>query len=81
MALIPLNIALLLKAGTATTFPQKLGNLQLRTMPSITDTSSLDSQGSMRETPYKGTLLALLKRDLIERVYSPKAPPNPNSYP
>ena len=63
MALIPLNIALMLNAGAASALPQKPINLQLRTMPSITDTSSLDSLGSMRETPEKGTLLALLKRD------------------
>ena len=39
--------------------------------------------GSIRETPLKGTLLnptyGSLKRDLIERVYIPKGPPNPNS--
>ena len=38
--------------------------------------------GSIRD-PLKGTLLnptsGSLKRDLIERVYIPKGPPNPNS--
>ena len=38
---------------------------------------------SIRETPLKGALLnptyGSLKRDLIERVYVPKGPPNPNS--
>ena len=40
--------------------------------------------GSIGETPLKGILLNptfdSLKRDLIERVYVPKGPPNPNSY-
>ena len=39
--------------------------------------------GSIRETPLKGTLLnptcSSLKGDLIERVYIPQGPPNPNS--
>ena len=42
------------------------------------------SRRSTRETPEKGTLLnptyGSLKRDLIERVYIPKGPPNPTSY-
>ena len=39
--------------------------------------------GSIRETPSRGPFLtvALLKRDLIERVYIPKGPLYPNSYP
>ena len=41
-------------------------------------------RGSIRETPLRGTLLkptdGSLKRDLIERVYMPKSPPNPNSW-
>ena len=39
---------------------------------------------SIRETPEKGTLLSPTsgspKRDLIERVFIPKGPPNPNSH-
>ena len=38
--------------------------------------------GSIRETPLNGTLLKVaygsLKRDLLEGIYIPKGPPNPN---